>query len=299
MKYYISGFSCSDELYHYQIPGAKHGVRRFQDSSGRYTEEGFLRYYGHPRLRDSDGSLTSAGKTIYKVGDTAKNAANAVGRAAKATGQAVGKAGKAVAKHEVEKFKMKHPWMMSDAELDAANAKYKKIEALRNSREAARGKTFMGKLSNTLWKSVGIGTDKLAENYAVELGKGYAKRFLLSYEEKETKRLQDQNELTKARKNRRENALQAKKDYDDFKYRKALYDNSKELEREAAYKEAKSEAKALASKAGSLAKAAYTKATTPKPGSAKSVDEYARRKAYEEEKARRMKLYGPGGTAWR
>lgn len=291
MKYYISGFSCSDELYHYQIPGAKHGVRRFQDSSGRYTEEGFLRYYGHPRLRNSDGSLTSAGKAIYKVGDTAKNAANAVGRAAKATGQAVGKAGKAVAKHEVERFKMRHPWMMSDAELDAANTRYKKIEALRNSREAARGKTFMGKISNTLWKAAGVGADKLAENFGTTLGKKYVEEVIFkSRAEKKIKKLQDRNKLTEARQKRMENALQAKKDYDSLKERERAYNKSKELERNAEYRELKADAKELASKA----RDSFKKVVTP-PSYSRVVDP----NVSFEERERRRKLYGPGGTAYR
>lgn len=274
MIYYVNGIPYSDELYHSGVLGQKWGIRRYQNE---------------------DGTLTALGRVHYGY----KSATETVGKAAKATGRAVGKAAKTAAKYEVDKFKRRHPWMMNNEELDAQILKAKKVNELRTTRESARGKTFVGKLSNTMWKSFGLGTDKLAENLSVELGKGFAKRLLETREVRKTRELQEKTNLRTAQKNNRENELQSKKDYDSFKYRKGLYENSKRLEREQDRNALEGKAKDTAKKLIEGGKNAYAKATTPKIGSAKAVDEYAKQKAYEEEKERRRKLYGPGGTAWR
>ena len=49
MNYYILGIPFSDELYHHGIRDQRWGYRRFQYKNGKLTDEGFLRYYGHPR----------------------------------------------------------------------------------------------------------------------------------------------------------------------------------------------------------------------------------------------------------
>lgn len=174
MIYNVSGFPCSDELYHTGIPDMKWYRRRFQDKNGRLTDEGFLRYYGHPRYRNPDGSLTPEGKARYgKVADAAKNAADAVGKAAKATGQAVSKAGKAVAKYEINKFKRNHPWTMSDTELDASLARAKKIDTLSQTRQAIRGRRFAGKFTNTLYNAFDRSINNLASEVSSNLGRKY------------------------------------------------------------------------------------------------------------------------------
>lgn len=294
MKYYFSGFSCSDELYHHGIPGQKWYVRRFQNPDGTLTPEGKKRYYGVSESTDTGGSggTSRAHYRVQGVGDTVTNAA-------RKTGQAIGKAGKAVVKYEVDRFKRRHPWIMSNEELDVQILKAKKVNELRTTRESARGKTFVGKLSNTLWKSFGVGTDKLAENLSTELGKGYAKKLLESREARKARELKEKTDLRTAQKNRKENELQYRKDMDKFNYRKDLYENSKRLEREQDRNALVEKAKDTGSRLIEGGKNAYAKATTPKPGSAKAVEEYARQKAYEEEKERRRKLYGPGGTAYR
>ena len=149
----------------------------------------------------------------------------------------------------------------------------------------------MGKLSNTLWKAAGVGADKLAEIYGTTLGKKYVEEVIFkSRAEKKIKKLQDQNKLTEARQKRMENALQAKKDYDDFKKRERAYNKSKELERNAEYRELKADAKELASKA----RDSFKKVVTP-PSYSRVVDP----NVSFEERERRRKLYGPGGTAYR
>lgn len=272
MIYYVNGIPYSDELYHSGVLGQKWGIRRYQNE---------------------DGTLTALGRIHYGY----KSATEAVGKAAKATGRAVGKAAKTAAKYEVDKFKRHHPYLMTNEELDAQILKAKKVNDLRTTRESARGKTFVGKLSNTLWKSFGLGTDKLADNFATKLGQGFADRLLKSKEKRKSEALDEKMELMK-----KQAAMYEKKAQDDLgKARKKYQDHMNEIaaERTAAAKEAASKAKDTTKKLIEGGKNAYTKFTTPKIGSAKAVDEYAKQKAYEEEKERRRKLYGPGGTAYR
>ena len=137
--YYVSGVPIGDELYHHGIKGQKWGVRRFENP---------------------DGTLTAAGKAryaIYRTGQTLGKAARAVGRAGKATGRAVGKAGKAVAKHEIDKIKRKHLWMMSDQELRnyterlaIENAYKQAIKTNRYSRGKELAKNILEKGATTL-----------------------------------------------------------------------------------------------------------------------------------------------------
>lgn len=273
MIYYVNGIPYSDELYHSGVLGQKWGIRRYQNE---------------------DGTLTALGRIHYGY----KSATEAVGKAAKATGRAVGKAAKTAAKYEVDKFKRNHPYLMTNEELDAQILKAKKVNDLRTTRESARGKTFVGKLSNTLWKSVGIGTDKLAENFGSNLGRKYVEDVLFkSEEEKQAKKITDKMNLMD-----KQESMYKKKTQDKLgDARKEYYNHVREqsAERTAATKEAASKAKDTGRRLIESGKNAYTKVTTPKIGSAKAVDEYAKQKAYEEEKERRRKLYGPGGTAYR
>ena len=90
--YYVAGIPYSSELYHHGIKGQKWGVRRFQNP---------------------DGTLTSLGKIRYGSATAAKAVGKTVGKVASATGRAVG----TIAKNKLNKFKLKHPWLVSDSEL--------------------------------------------------------------------------------------------------------------------------------------------------------------------------------------
>ena len=230
--YYIAGVPYSDELYHHGMKGMKWGRRLYQYE---------------------DGTLTPLGKIHYGVSNSAKATGKVIAKAGKATGKVIVKAGKAVGKYEVDKFKRNHPWLMSDKELDAVNIKAKKIEQLKTSQEVARGKTFTGKLSNTLWKGLETGVTDLTKSTAINLGKGVAERILDSDEKKQIKYLQERTSLRTAQKEDRESELQSRKDYDSYKKKYKEYKDEKRKEKIETKKSRKE--KTSSSKAASSAKA--------------------------------------------
>lgn len=95
--YYIAGFPVNDELYHHGILGQKWGVRRYQNEDRSLTEEGKARY----RKENSASSTESKKPGILS---------NAV--------QSIKRTGKMFADRSKMNFKKRHPWMMTDSELN-------------------------------------------------------------------------------------------------------------------------------------------------------------------------------------
>lgn len=278
MIYYVSGIPYSDELWHSGVLGQKWGNRRYQNP---------------------DGTLTALGRVHYGY----KSAANTVGNAAKATGKAVGSAAKKVAKYESDKFKRNHPWLMSDQELDAALAKAKKIDTLTQTRQNIRGRSFVGKLSSTLWKSVGVGTDKLMESTATNLGKGFAEKMLKSKTERKADSIEARMRLMD-----KQTAMYKKKTQDDLgnarkNYREKIKndaaDSAKRISSNIRKQAQKTEYERLgrqmyeASRERVKQEASATLALANK-----SRQEAERRRKIVEDMKRKVK-YGPGGTAYR
>ena len=124
--YYVAGLPYSDELWHHGTKGMKWGQRLYQNP---------------------DGTLTALGKIHYGT----KKALNAVGSSAS-------KATKAVARHEIDKFKRKHPWTMSDQEIDADLKRLQKEKQIKDAYYAAKGKSvgqkFLGKAGDITFSAL-------------------------------------------------------------------------------------------------------------------------------------------------
>lgn len=123
---FIAGSPYSDdELYHYGIKGQKWGVRRFQNEDRTWTAAGKIRY-------------------------GAQKAAEAVGRATSRVAKAAGRGVKAVAKHKIDKFKSRHPWMMSEQELNErmrrVNMERSYQQALRDTKQISNARRIVGNI---------------------------------------------------------------------------------------------------------------------------------------------------------
>lgn len=133
--YYIAGLPCSDELYHHGVRGQKWGVRRYQYE---------------------DRTLTPLGKAHYAAMKVGKIA----GDTAKRAGSAVKSGAKKVVNRQVMNIKKKHPWMMTDEELEAFTKRlnlenaYKEAMSKANKKTVSKGREFVGEVTREAGKKV-------------------------------------------------------------------------------------------------------------------------------------------------
>lgn len=73
-----TGWSSGEELYHYGIPGQKHGIRRYQNPDGSLTPEGMARYGRKARGREFAAKIYDVNAKFYKkMGNRALASMNA------------------------------------------------------------------------------------------------------------------------------------------------------------------------------------------------------------------------------
>ena len=143
--YYVAGVPCSDELYHFGIPGMRWGVRRFQNA---------------------DRTWTAAGKIRYGSAKTAK----AVGSGLKKVGKPVGKLAKKAGKGIVRSIKRRHPWMIDDDEMEKELKRIGLEQRLKSARRDLNSDTFRTRLTNTVGEVAKTGAKGFVENVAKNAG---------------------------------------------------------------------------------------------------------------------------------
>lgn len=141
--YYIAGLPCSDELYHTGVRNQRWGHRRYQYEDRTLTPLGKIHY--------------AAMRAAKKAGDTSKKAGSAVKSGAK----------KAV-NRQIMNIKKKHPWMMTDEELEAFTKRlnlenaYKEAMSKANKKTVSKGREFVGEVTREIGKKLILsGVDRI------------------------------------------------------------------------------------------------------------------------------------------
>ena len=187
MYYNIGNIRFSDELYHYGTKGMHWYERLYQNE---------------------DGTLTALGKIHYAAMRSAK---------------AVGNAGAAVGKHAVKKFKEKHPQYMTDAELDAAINRVKKIDTYTKTKQDISNRKMSTKIANIALETMKTGSNKFAENFMSNLGKTAFEKLMMNESQREVEDINNDMKLIKAKHDIREAKFQDEQDKRDLENRRKKY----------------------------------------------------------------------------
>lgn len=178
MRYFNDcGMPYSDELYHYGILGQKWGVRRFQNLDRTWTAEGKIRYGGEN----------------HRVSEAIKKVARSSGRAVSSAAKAAGRGAKGAGKFAVKRFKMRHPWAMTDAEVKTFTERYANEKKMKDAMRELRQSSLAGRARKLI-------SDSLLNNVVNPLMKGATERFISEYikktpQEREYDRLKTANDI--------------------------------------------------------------------------------------------------------
>jgi len=163
----VSSLSDTDYLEHYQIKGAKHGVRRFQNYDGSLTPEGRIRYgVGEARKKKGEGAA-SAIKSAIKNASEKHKASSQAKKEKRAKEEALKKEKTAEErKEELKEYIRKHPkklpayskaltseeckQVIANIEFDRKMKDIRDAEIERGWRKIERFSNNLGTLSNLL-----------------------------------------------------------------------------------------------------------------------------------------------------